>query len=276
MTREQLYEGIGLSEAGRTFVDEYLMQPEEYQKWKHLFDTDMKAFLKKGKEQWGGFFSKNALPLSIYLALDAYEGFKEAGFTDAFYYQNMRDIAIWNAAHEKKYHVPGLREIAWVGMSLKQKLYRIGRLQFEPYKLEQDIELCGKLYRKGTEVLNVHIPEDGKLDPEACEAAYQEATAFFEQRGYSGAHIFICESWLLSPQLKEIINEKSNIYLFQDKFTVYQTVYPFRQTEERVFGEILEDKSAYPEKTSLQRIVKARLLQDPSDFGMGVGIFSAV
>ncbi len=273
MTKEQLYEGIGLSAAAREFVNEYQMTRTEYDEWKKLFYEDPKAFMKKGTEQEGNDFSQKSLVLGIYMALDVYDEFKSAGYSDIFYYQNMRDIAIWNAAHEKKYGIPGLKEIMWVGMSLKQKLYRIGRLQFEPYRLEQDILVCGKLFEKGTEVLNVHIPEDGRLDPSACDEAFQEAVEFYKERNYAGAETFICESWLLSPELKKIMDEKSNIIRFQERFHVYDVVYPFRQTEERVFGMILEDKSFYPENTSLQKLVKARLLEDPSDFGMGCGIF---
>lgn len=272
MNKERLYDGIGLSSAAREFVDHFNMKEEEYREWKRLFFKDMKSFMQKGKEE-GEIFSSKALVLSIRLALEVYENFKKEGFTDEFYFLNMRDIAIWNRSHEKLYGVPGLREIGWVGMSIQQKLYRIGRLQFEPYEVENDIEACGKLLKKGSRVLNVHIPEDGRMDPEVCEASFQEAARFFEDRGYEGAGIFICESWLLSPKLKEVLNENSNIIKFQDRFEIYGIIYPFRQAEERIFGKISEDKSSYPEETTLQKAVKTRLLRDPGDFGMGLGIF---
>ena len=54
---------------------------------------------------------------------------------------------------------------------------------------------------------------------------------------------------------------------------MYDIVYPFRQAEERIFGDILEDRQAYPETTSLQRSFKGWLMEHPEDIGMGVGVF---
>lgn len=272
MKKEQLYNGIGLSSTAQEFVDHFQMDEVEYQEWKKLFFSDMKAFLQKGKEE-GEAFSQKALVLSIRLALEVYDDFLKAGFTEEFYFLNMKDIAVWNRTHEKLYGVPGLKEIGWVGMSIRQKLYRIGRLQFEPYEVENDIEACGKLLKKGSKVLNVHIPEDGKMDPDTCEMSFRKAAEFFKRRGYEGANIFICESWLLSPRLKEVLENNSNIIKFQDRFEIYGIIYPFRQAEERIFGYISEDKSSYPEVTRLQKAAKESLLKDPSDFGMGMGIF---
>ena len=72
--------------------------------------------------------------------------------------------------------------------------------------------------------------------------------------------------------LKEILPETSNIIRFQDFFEVTGTKYSFPQAEERIFGEILEDKGQYPEATSLQRKAKEYLLSR-GDLGIGEGFF---
>lgn len=72
---------------------------------------------------------------------------------------------------------------------------------------------------------------------------------------------------------EESLDEKSNIIVFQNQFEVYDVVYPFRQAEERVFGEILEDIEKYPENTKLQKRLKEWLRKYPEDIGMGAGIF---
>lgn len=75
------------------------------------------------------------------------------------------------------------------------------------------------------------------------------------------------------PVLKYFLGEESNIIDFQNRFEVYDIVYPFRQAEERIFGDILEDRQSYPETTSLQRSFKGWLMEHPEDIGMGVGVF---
>lgn len=45
---------------------------------------------------------------------------------------------------------------------------------------------------------------------------------------------------------------------------------PFHRQEQRVFGEILEDKSQYPEDTLLQRNLK-KYLMDGKNPGIGTG-----
>ena len=56
-----------------------------------------------------------------------------------------------------------------------------------------------------------------------------------------------------------------------DLFENYGVIYPFRQAEQRVFGEISDQKETYPERTSLQRALKKYVL-DGNEPGMGQGV----
>lgn len=258
---------IGLSKAASAFIMEFEMPEEVYLQWKHLFDTDVKKFLEKGKETEA--FEQTALYLYIRFAAEADEMYREANIAEEVYFLTMRDIVIWENVYEKKYGQPGLRELEWLSLSVKGKLFRLGRLQFEPMELEEKIKAGGRSYPKGMKVLNVHIPEDGKLSPEECQKAFEEAERFF------GVHnTYLCESWLLSPVLRKLLDEKSNIIAFQNRFQVYKVIYPFRQAEERVFGKILDSAADYPENTKLQKKLKEWLKVHPEDIGMGMGIFT--
>ena len=114
---------------------------------------------------------------------------------------------------------------------------------------------------------SVHIPEDGRLDIETCLDAFERAENFFQET----FEAFVCESWLVSPKLKELLGEDSNIIKFMGLFENYGIVYPFRQAEQRVFGAIREQKEEYPEHTSLQRALKKYVL-DGKEPGMGQGL----
>lgn len=265
---------IGLNKAASDFVMGFEMAEDVYLQWKELFDTDLSRFLEKIEETEG--FEQTALYLYVRFAMDAYEWYQKEGIADEVYFLTMRDIAIWADAYEKKNGCPGLRELGWINLSIKGKLFRLGRLQFEPKVLTEEIKAAGKSYPKGMKVLNVHIPEDGKLSTDACGEAFDKAEEFFGS-GRCGLeagwhYTYICESWLLSPVLKNFLDEESNIIAFQNRFEVYDVVYDFRQAEERVFGEILEDIEKYPENTRLQKGLKEWLRVHPENIGMGAGV----
>ena len=83
---------------------------------------------------------------------------------------------------------------------------------------------------------------------------------------------FICESWLLSPVLKELLPENSKILAFQNRFEIISENREDRDYIEWVFQappgtEIRQ----LPEKTSLQRNVK-RLLLEGGNVGAACGI----
>ena len=62
---------------------------------------------------------------------------------------------------------------------------------------------------------------------------------------------------------------------FQKLFRIVKVHYTFPQAEQRIFGEVLEDKSGYPENTSLQKKAKAYILEGKEP-GIGVGVIDDV
>ena len=58
---------------------------------------------------------------------------------------------------------------------------------------------------------------------------------------------------------------------FQKRFRIRKVTYPYRQAEERIFGEVLTDKEKYPEETSLQKRAKKYVLAG-KDLGIGYGV----
>ena len=66
--------------------------------------------------------------------------------------------------------------------------------------------------------------------------------------------------------------ESSNIIRFQNLFEVTEVSYAYPQAEQRIFGDVLEDKRQYPEDTSLRQRAKAYVLAG-RDLGIGAGFF---
>ena len=203
-------------------------------------------------------------------AVDVKEQYDALGIPDKVFWDSMKDLAIWAEDYQEKHGVPGFGEWGWVAATMTMWVFRLGRLQFQSDRLEEDL-ICGdRTYPAGTAILNVHIPAGDPLDVEAVREAMDYAPRFYETHFGKTFTLFHCHSWLLSPQLKEILPEDSRILQFQNLFEVCW-VDQERQAEERVFGSLAEDPATYPEETSLQRKMKAALLEG-KHFGMGCGI----
>ena len=111
-------------------------------------------------------------------------------------------------------------------------------------------------------VISVHIPVGGKLDEDSFEKSYSNAKKIiidsFPEYHFNA---FICISWLMATELKEMLKSDSNILKFQEKYMRF----PRRASGKDVFFfvflkpyEILEnmDLKSLPEKTSLESKIK--------------------
>ena len=203
------------------------------------------------------------------MAIEVHGRYVEQGISEQVFDDTFRDIAIWAEDFFQKNGYYGIDQIYWIGQSVRMKLFRLGRLQFEPVDLEQDICLDGCTIAAGAKVLNVHIAADGPLLLDDCLDSLQQARDFFNMPQAR----FICDSWLLAPALEEMLPESSNIIRFQKLFRIISVHHRFRQAEQRVFGRILDDPALYPEETVLQRKLKAALL-DGNEPGIGFGIIA--
>lgn len=133
-------------------------------------------------------------------------------------------------------------------------------------------QLCGRLFRLGVlefeivpEGLSVHIPSDAVCTREALHASYDAARKLFgdDCRMY-------CETWLLSPALPKLLKPDSGILTFQRDYEVYKTDEQNEDYKRWVFGNPEGPMEQWPEATSLQRGVKAYVLQG-GKIGCGTG-----
>lgn len=260
MTVKKLCQNIGLpfhvAEAGRV--------SGEREVWfRKLFEDNEEDFyqaLKKEKTEY-----QTALYLYMKWGAESYPLYKLAGISDRIYYDTFRDMEIWYRHCLKETGIAGMKQYRWTSLPIKQKIYRLGRLQYEPSRLKDD------QWRKGESVpvLEVHIPEGEPLDIGAVKESFAEAVRFFKEVIPYRTEGFHCESWLLSPQLHKLLPEEANILQFQKLFLIYKEI-PERQAEERVFGKISNQIEEYPEDTRLQKALK-EYLKKGNKVGMGCG-----
>ena len=123
-------------------------------------------------------------------------------------------------------------------------------------------------------VINVHIPSSVDLSVENTEAAYRRAAEIFAAY-FPEFHpkAFVCFSWLMDPQLREMLKPTSKILAFQSKFQRFA----YKDTGGMAVREFLFKKPVtrledWVEDTSLQRSVKAFYLSGHYIYAQG-GIF---
>jgi type II secretory pathway pseudopilin PulG len=85
--------------------------------------------------------------------------------------------------------------------------------------LEAATKWVDGLKQSGGTAIDLHIPEAGPLTPQAVDASFDEARAFFPRHFPDEPYTaFACGSWLLDPQLLEYLPEDSNVVQFQRRF----------------------------------------------------------
>lgn len=165
----------------------------------------------------------------------------------------LTDIPLWMQFHKRQTGRYGLTELDWLVRHLEGRLFRIGRLQFGvlPYPGPSELGM-----RRGEPVIDVHIPEGEPLDDEACVESYRSAGAFFEKHFPEvRPRAFYCSSWLLSPELGEVLPSTSNIRKFFGRYDLTSERENDSQLRERVFGSTEVDLSRAPKDTTLRRVV---------------------
>lgn len=197
--------------------------------------------------------------------------YRKLGIPEEIYYDTMRDISIWVNTCKKEENIVGLCELSWIRHALYLNLFRIGRLQYQFFKTNHTVSGIPLKARRqvpiksGQPVLNIHIPEDGRLEFSACRESLEAARVFFEtffpQYAYKG---FVCDSWLLDSRNALFMRENSNILQFSKLFDcVVQTKRNNHELLRRLWGvhqATPAELKALPENTDLQKRAKQYLL----------------
>ncbi len=109
--------------------------------------------------------------------------------------------------------------------------------------------------RPGDSVLDIHIPEDGRMDFDACGASMRQAVDFFTRHfpDKPAAKAFVCGTWFFDAQYRQLLPPMSNIVRFQREFYLWPMLSYDREPFWRVFGEQPADLAAAPRDTALRR-----------------------
>ena len=74
------------------------------------------------------------------------------------------------------------------------QLFRLGKLEFRPNVLKEELMMEGQNYPAGTKVLEVWFPGDESLDDDTIEETLARGKEFFETYYRQEYEIFLCHS----------------------------------------------------------------------------------
>lgn len=148
----------------------------------------------------------------------------------------------------------------WITKYAKGELFKINDFEYE-------------LGRKdGDNMVKIHIPKNTKLDVLNNLKSFNQAVEFFDTyyKEYNVKGV-MCESWLLSDEIREVMGRETNISRFGDMFTKYDV----GENGDAVFRfvynlvEPCKDLNTLSEETTLQKNIKSYLLLGKKVYAKG-------
>lgn len=202
------------------------------------------------------------LACMLLAGLHTRELYRAQGMGEDVFYDTFGCFPRFVGEHLKSFGRYGFDRSFWTHRQVGMKLFRIGELEYEMTGFH------------GEKVLSVHIPSSAKLTPETCRDSYRRAAGFFRAHypEYAGRP-FICESWLLSPALKELLPGGSNILAFQGDYRLCEIHPEDSEFLSWVYGRADIPPRELPEDTTLRRNMKAFLLGG-GKVGAATGVLS--
>lgn len=174
-----------------------------------------------------------------------------------------------------KYNIDGIRfsQMIWGSFFMKGYLIQIGRLQYEVGV--KNFDKLDKYFKEKHQYIYIHIPRDKKLIEKDVNDSLHLANKYIKKyypELKNEKLAFYTQTWLLSPEVKEILSEDSNIMKFQEKFNIIEFEENINDFLNFVFDEVLGEVNYndLSDKTTLQSELKQRLLkEDKLHLGLG-------
>jgi hypothetical protein len=175
-----------------------------------------------------------------------YDNYRKMGIDTAVFTATMGCFTRFLKEHKNKYGFYAFDRDWWVTRQMAMVLFRIGELEYEFVSI------------RGEPVISIHIPSDAQLTPEKCGQSYREAKKFIKTYfGEMIARPYVCESWLLSPALPELLPPEANIIKFQQQFEILEWKKENKDFMAWIFPVPPDTPMAQlPEQTGLQKKVK--------------------
>ena len=223
-------------------VDKHLKSFQNYERMSEAL-AELQAILDEDLD------NIKILSCMLKASADVYEIYKDKGISDEIYFDTMK---CYTRFIDETYQMTGklyFDRYWWTTRQAGCHLFRIGELEYEMKHIDGNI------------VIGIHIPSDVDFSPSAINESLANANLFFSKYYPELSNTeYRCHSWLMDKQLKEMLNENSNILSFQNRFEIFDDGEVGTDFIEWLYNTKSTDYAILPENTSLQKNVKKHLL----------------
>ncbi len=212
--------------------------------------------------------------LSILLTSPLKAFYSKKGFTNELWEDTVAEIKRKAFECYKSYGIWGVGLGVWFRGMFEMRWFSFERLNFEIFDSPYDYCKNGIEIKKGDNVISVHIPSGSPLIYDECLKGYNAAAKFFKEKFKMSPVVFYCNSWLVFPDNKKVLNENSNILKFAADYDIIDLEFSKEGCDfSRIFGcGYSGDLGELPTNTSLQKNV-VEFLKSGGRLGNGKGFF---
>lgn len=195
--------------------------------------------------------------LAIYLhcITETYEKYRKMDIPDKVFYDTMGFIPRFLNSHKQTWDSYAFTWAWWMPRQISMNEFRVGEYEYEFFD------------DNGVKKMWLHIPSDAKIAQSDISAVYPFLEEFYPE--YQNAQI-VCDSWLLSPALRELLPKDSNIIAFQNQFSVTRTDWDSPWFMGWIWPRSDMPIEELPEDTTLRKNAKKHLLSG-GKIGSGYG-----
>lgn len=188
----------------------------------------------------------------------SYEEYKKRNISMDIFTATMKFCTRFLNEHYRTYQTYKFVWAWWLPREISLNEYRIGALEYEFVDAEE-------------REIAVHIPSDADLRKESVAQSLLAFHEFRKQYYPEWESVTLtCDTWMLVPDLKELLPEDSNVIAFQNLFEIDQVNHDETWYFGWIFPGINTVDESLPEKTTLQRNLKKYLL-DGKKLGIAKG-----
>ena len=157
----------------------------------------------------------------------------------------------------KNYEEIRISQMLWGTYFINCRIIEVGRLQFEP---------------TDNNIIKIHIPSGEKLEIEKVVKSVENSRILLKKYYNIENPQYICESWLLSEEIVQLLDENSNIIKFQELFDIKQDKNGIDDILNFVFSlRECDNYTKLQEDTTLQKRIKEFLINGGTIYnGYGV------
>ena len=157
--------------------------------------------------------------------------------------------------YERGYDGIRISQMLWASYFINLKIIEVGCLQYELVNIDS-------MTKKNDKCIKIHIPKNTKLDIESVKESLVKSKDEILKYFKLDRQKYYCESWLLSKEVLELLNDGSNILKFSKLFDIASGNNCINDILNFVYGKLkCGDYNTLHEDTCLQRKIKKELIK---------------